>query len=131
MRGAPAGVKVRGGTDIAAPRRGVMHVNFGPPREDWHDEKHGRAPAVVPLLLDDGLRRRRSVCACTRGIDMRAMNEIVVFSHVRWNCVCRRPQQILTRLARSWRVLFIEEPLYSTGDPDAALCAPQTGVTVM
>jgi len=34
MRGAPAGVKVRGGTDIAAPRRGVMHVNFGPPRED-------------------------------------------------------------------------------------------------
>jgi UDP-galactopyranose mutase len=59
------------------------------------------------------------------------MNEIVVFSHVRWNCVCRRPQQILTRLARSWRVLFIEEPLYSTGDPRAALCAPQTGVTVM
>src|SRR6185437_2877543 len=60
-----------------------------------------------------------------------AMNEIVVFSHVRWNSVCRRPQQILTRLARSWRVLFIEEPLYSTGDPRAALCAPQTGVTVM
>ena len=59
------------------------------------------------------------------------MNELVVFSHVRWNFVCRRPQQILSRLARRWRVLFIEEPQYVAGDARAELYAPQTGVTVM
>jgi UDP-galactopyranose mutase len=59
------------------------------------------------------------------------MNELVVFSHRRWNFVYQRPQQILSRLARRWRVLFIEEPMYSAGDPRAELCAPQTGVTVM
>ena len=59
------------------------------------------------------------------------MNELVVFSHVRWNFVYGRPQQILSRLARTWRVLFIEEPQYLAGDARAALYAPQTGVTVM
>jgi UDP-galactopyranose mutase len=59
------------------------------------------------------------------------MNELVVFSHVRWNFVYQRPQQILSRLARTWRVLFIEEPVYSAGDPRAQMSAPQTGVTVM
>jgi UDP-galactopyranose mutase len=59
------------------------------------------------------------------------MNELVVFSHLRWNFVYQRPQQILSRLARRWRVLFVEEPVFSTGDPRAEMHAPQTGVTVL
>jgi len=59
------------------------------------------------------------------------MNEIVVFSHLRWDFVYQRPQQILSRLARSHRVLFVEEPLYSAGDPHADLSAPARGVTVV
>ena len=34
---------------------------------------------------------------------------ILVFSHLRWNFVYQRPQQLLTRLASDHRVIFIEE----------------------
>jgi glycosyltransferase involved in cell wall biosynthesis len=36
--------------------------------------------------------------------------DIVVFSHLRWNFVYQRPQHILSRLAKSYNILFIEEP---------------------
>jgi UDP-galactopyranose mutase len=36
---------------------------------------------------------------------------IVVFSHLRWNFVFQRPQQILSRLAAHRRVLYVEEPI--------------------
>src|SRR6185369_15249214 len=35
---------------------------------------------------------------------------LVCFSHLRWNFVFQRPQHLMTRLARSFRVLFWEEP---------------------
>jgi protoporphyrinogen oxidase/glycosyltransferase involved in cell wall biosynthesis len=59
------------------------------------------------------------------------MNELVVFSHLRWDFVYQRPQQILSRLARHFRVLFVEEPVYSAGDPRAELHAPCHNVTVL
>jgi len=59
------------------------------------------------------------------------MNELVVFSHLRWGFVYQRPQQVLSRLARKWRILFVEEPVYSSGDPRAELSAPAPGVTVL
>jgi UDP-galactopyranose mutase len=59
------------------------------------------------------------------------MNELVVFSHLRWGFVYQRPQQILSRVARTWRVLFVEEPVYSAGDPHAELAAPAPNVTVL
>lgn len=45
---------------------------------------------------------------------MKVTNDIIVFSHLRWNFVFQRPQHLLTRLARpERRVIFIEEPVYS------------------
>jgi glycosyltransferase involved in cell wall biosynthesis len=38
------------------------------------------------------------------------MKALIVFSHLRWNFVWQRPQQLLSRLAKRWRVIFIEEP---------------------
>jgi protoporphyrinogen oxidase/glycosyltransferase involved in cell wall biosynthesis len=38
---------------------------------------------------------------------------IVVFSHLRWNFVFQRPQHVLTRLAKHYRVYFFEEPVAS------------------
>ena len=40
---------------------------------------------------------------------------IVVFSHLRWDFVFQRPQHLLSQLARSHRVLYIEEPLAGDG----------------
>lgn len=40
---------------------------------------------------------------------------LVVFSHLRWNFVYQRPQHLLSRLARHYPVLFVEEPLHDAG----------------
>ncbi len=65
------------------------------------------------------------------------MPTIVVFCHLRWDFVFQRPQQLLSRLARHYRVLFIEEPVYddgasyleqSTPMPNVTVCRPHTPV---
>jgi glycosyltransferase involved in cell wall biosynthesis len=37
---------------------------------------------------------------------------VIVHSHLRWDFVWQRPQQLLSRLSRTNRVLFVEEPIY-------------------
>jgi glycosyltransferase involved in cell wall biosynthesis len=37
---------------------------------------------------------------------------IIVHSHLRWDFVWQRPQQLLSRLSERNRVLFVEEPIY-------------------
>src|ERR1051325_1855822 len=45
--------------------------------------------------------------------------DLVVVSHLRWSFVWQRPQQLLSRLAKHHRILFIEEPiLASEGETD-------------
>ena len=38
---------------------------------------------------------------------------LIVHSHLRWDFVWQRPQQILSRLARSHPVMFVEEPVFA------------------
>jgi len=38
-------------------------------------------------------------------------NDIIVFSHLRWEFVFQRPQHLLTRLSKNRRIIFIEEPI--------------------
>lgn len=47
------------------------------------------------------------------------METLFVFSHLRWDFVFQRPQQLMSRLAQHYRICFIEEPLFATGE-DAA-----------
>lgn len=56
---------------------------------------------------------------------------IVAHSHLRWDFVWQRPQQILSRLARRHRVIFVEEPLWDADAdaPRADLSMPLPGVT--
>jgi len=46
---------------------------------------------------------------------------IIVHSHLRWDFVWQRPQQILSRLASHHRVAFIEEPLLHDEDTQLAI----------
>lgn len=39
------------------------------------------------------------------------MQTLIVFSHLRWNFVYQRPQHLLSRLARHYRIVFMEEPV--------------------
>lgn len=43
-------------------------------------------------------------------------SDLIVFSHLRWDFVFQRPQQIMSRLARDRRVYFFEEPKFSNFD---------------
>jgi len=57
---------------------------------------------------------------------------LICFSHLRWNFVFQRPQQLMSRLARGYRLFFWEEPMFdAAGEPslDLSLCA-RSGVTI-
>ncbi len=40
------------------------------------------------------------------------VDDLICFAHLRWNFVYQRPQHLLSRAARSWRVWYIEEPIW-------------------
>lgn len=43
--------------------------------------------------------------------------DMIVFSHLRWGFVYQRPQHLIKRLSKKYRILFIEEPIFpKTGD---------------
>jgi glycosyltransferase involved in cell wall biosynthesis len=44
--------------------------------------------------------------------------DVICFSHLRWDFVFQRPQQLMTRFARDRRVLFVEEPSVDTTTAD-------------
>lgn len=41
-----------------------------------------------------------------------ATTHLVCFSHLRWNFVYQRPQHLLTRFSKQFKVYFIEEPIF-------------------
>jgi glycosyltransferase involved in cell wall biosynthesis len=60
--------------------------------------------------------------------------DVVVHSHLRWDGVWQRPQQIISRLARDSRVVFIEEPLFEERHrerPELRVRQEDSGVTIL
>src|SRR6185312_7357376 len=53
------------------------------------------------------------------------------FSHLRWDFVYQRPQQLLSRLACNREVFFVEEPVDGGEQPDGwELSRPEPGILV-
>jgi glycosyltransferase involved in cell wall biosynthesis len=52
------------------------------------------------------------------------MTTVIVFSHLRWDFVYQRPQQLMSRLAEQYRVVFVEEPTFAAGPPHL-VCVPR------
>jgi hypothetical protein len=44
-------------------------------------------------------------------------NDLICFSHLRWNFVYQRPQHLMSRFARTQRVFYFEEPIFGNS-PD-------------
>ena len=58
------------------------------------------------------------------------VRDLVCFSHLRWNFVFQRPQHLLGRAAKQYRVWFIEEPMW--GDElKMTICQQADGLTVL
>ena len=64
------------------------------------------------------------------GLDSR-MPLLVCFSHLRWDFVWQRPQHLLSRATKNYRVLVIEEPMFKAGiAPHMDLSERPQGVTI-
>jgi len=58
------------------------------------------------------------------------MERLLAFSHLRWNFVWQRPQHLLSRMARRWPVVFVEEPVTVADRAWLERLAPCEGVQV-
>jgi protoporphyrinogen oxidase/glycosyltransferase involved in cell wall biosynthesis len=58
------------------------------------------------------------------------MPTIIVFSHLRWDFVYQRPQQLLSRLAQRYKIVFVEEPVQRDGPAMLETSVPAANVTV-
>lgn len=56
--------------------------------------------------------------------------DLVCLSHLRWDFVFQRPQQLLSRCARARRVFFVEEPVATDGAPRLHCTRRECGVMV-
>jgi UDP-galactopyranose mutase len=60
-----------------------------------------------------------------------AMTTVIVFSHLRWDFVYQRPQQLLSRLAKRFSVVFVEEPVPHAQRAALERLQPCVGVEVL
>ncbi|MGV3721067.1 MAG: glycosyltransferase [Actinomycetota bacterium] len=58
-------------------------------------------------------------------------NPMIVHCHLRWDGVWQRPQQILSRMARSRRIAFIEEPFFVENEPPHLVAREANGIMVI
>ena len=59
------------------------------------------------------------------------MGHLIVFSHLRWDFVYQRPQHLLSRLARWYHILFVEEPMFQEGPAHLERSTPLVNVDVL
>lgn len=60
-----------------------------------------------------GLQMTGSTDKPAKSVNQEDLSNLICFSHLRWNFVYQRPQHLLSRAARRWRVWYIEEPVWS------------------
>jgi len=116
-------------------------------RPDWEDPQRWHESGLWDVASQAGgtsertlnrryaaalMRVRRRTASLTRRPSRKdVMESLIVFSHLRWDFVYQRPQQVLSRLAKRYKILFVEEPLYHAGDPWAETQVPLANVTVL
>ncbi|TAM59864.1 glycosyltransferase family 1 protein [bacterium] len=62
---------------------------------------------------------------------MRGVDGLIVGLHLRWRGVYQRPQHVLSRLARRYPVVVLEEPLFASGASRFDVEEPAPNVTVI
>jgi protoporphyrinogen oxidase/glycosyltransferase involved in cell wall biosynthesis len=109
----------------------------------WDLDRDGPDPLARVLVapyaaaLHQATRLTERLCATTKttngpqGHRETIMPTIIVFSHLRWDFVYQRPQQLLTRLAPYYKIVFVEEPLHTDGAGYLSTSTPAPNVTVV
>jgi UDP-galactopyranose mutase len=58
-------------------------------------------------------------------------DDLVCFSHLRWDFVYQRPQHLLSRAAKDRRVFFVEEPVFDNGSMRLEINEREGGVNLV
>jgi UDP-galactopyranose mutase len=58
-------------------------------------------------------------------------DNLICFSHLRWDFVFQRPQHLLTRMGKTFAVYFIEEPIFDSSDAHYTLSEKDNNITVV
>ena len=66
-----------------------------------------------PALLKTPSQKLDSTDKSVTAKDLTDFSDLICFAHLRWNFVYQRPQHLLSRADKTWRVWYIEEPMWS------------------
>lgn len=56
------------------------------------------------------------------------LKDLVCFSHLRWNFVYQRPQHLISRFVKCFRVYFIEEPFFESPEDELEISTTEESV---
>jgi glycosyltransferase involved in cell wall biosynthesis len=87
-----------------------------------------RERSANAIRTDETLTAVNGVEHRAAGAASRANVPIIVHSHLRWDFVWQRPQQLLSRLVAHHPVLFVEEPMDSASGPALDVSLTPEGV---
>ncbi|HSB92202.1 MAG TPA: glycosyltransferase family 1 protein [Flavitalea sp.] len=59
------------------------------------------------------------------------ISDLVCFSHLRWNFVFQRPQHLLSRFAKVYRLFYVEEPIFHDHDDTIIITLTKENVFVV
>jgi glycosyltransferase involved in cell wall biosynthesis len=59
------------------------------------------------------------------------LKDLICFSHLRWNFVYQRPQHLISRFAKCFRVFFVEEPFFNADQDHLKIDVSAEKVTVV
>ena len=89
----------------------------------------------APFQTEIGKSRQANGATASRGyatLPDRNKPTLLCLSHLRWNFVYQRPQHLMSRFARTYQVLFFEEPVASeAANPWLDVSMPEEGVRVL
>ncbi len=57
--------------------------------------------------------------------------DLICFSHLRWNFVYQRPQHLLTRFSKHFRLFFLEEPEFTDSEEKFSISNPEHNMWVI
>jgi UDP-galactopyranose mutase len=98
----------------------------------WDLDRSGPDPLARVLVAPyaTALQQAIRLTDCLTETKENAMQTLIVFCHLRWDFVFQRPQHLLTRLAKYYKVMFVEEPVYEEGETRMVMSQPAPNVTV-
>ncbi len=59
------------------------------------------------------------------------LKDLVCFSHLRWNFVYQRPQHLISRFTKCYRVFFVEEPFFDAPQDHLDISVSPENVTIV